>query len=516
MDEAKRGFTILTALLLVTTGLASVAPAAQADHGVQAEHVAVTSPVDGAEIWITVCQPTDATSMDPVPVVLHGHGWSGSRTTDCDSFQAWHEDGFATVSIDQRGHGESGGQTHVMDPDYEGQDLEAIVDHIAGLDWIAKDGPQDPQLAAIGGSYGGGYQFALALTETMETGDTRIDALAPEITWYDLPQSLAPNKVIRSVWVDALYTLGAAQADMHQGIHESFWWGTVTGQIADEDAPVYDISTDFRENSPVGYVEDEGVNLDVPILMRQGITDNLFPLNQAWHNLVDTLTADARADSALIGYNGGHALPNAYPLGETQASIAQGGDPCSAQVTGGQGFAELTRGFFADVFAGDAQRPTPATYMLATPEGECLELDSLAPTDELPLEPIDATATTTGVGAAQYIPVEEGPVTVAGIPSFEATALAAGVDQRAFLGLAVGQTPADATVVNNNLYPVRTELPGEHAIDTELAGLAVDIDEDETLYLVVTPVSDMFVHHGSRTPGGLVFTDVSVHLPIAG
>ena len=56
----------------------------------------------------------------------------------------------------------------------------------------------DPVLGAIGGSYGGGYQTITALTELSETGRTRFDALAPEITWYDLPEALAPQGVVRN------------------------------------------------------------------------------------------------------------------------------------------------------------------------------------------------------------------------------------------------------------------------------------------------------------------------------
>jgi len=507
--EPPTGAVLALATAMATVGLAGVAAPAGADHGRHQGDVAVESPVDGADIWITICKPDGVTADTPAPVVLHGHGWSGSRTGDCSSFDDWLADGFAVASIDQRGHGDSGGQTHVMDPDLEGQDLEAVVDHLAGIPWVARDAPGDPVLGAIGGSYGGAYQFTLALTETLETGSTRVDAMAPQITWYDLVESLAPNQVIRSAWVDALYAGGTANADMHRGIHEAFAYGLATGQLPDGSVPgVHDIQSDFRENGPVGFVEDERVRLDVPVLMRQGTTDNLFPLNEAWHNFERTLTDDAREDSALIGYNGGHALPNVLPPGQAEA-----GDPCSAAYGG---FDELTRSFFRAAFAGEADRPTPAPYLVATRGGECLPLDELAPDTTVDVGPQSLAATTTGAGAPQYLPVQEGPVTVAGIPSFEATVLSGGVDQRAFLGFAVGESPATATVVNNNLYPVRTAGPGVHEVATELAGVAVDVQDGETMYLVVSPVSDVFAHHGSRTPGGMVFQDTRVALPVVG
>ena len=51
-----------------------------------------------------------------------------------------------------------------------------------------KDAPGDPRLGAIGGSYGGGYQFLGAFEELRLHGKPVFDALAPEITWNDLNQ----------------------------------------------------------------------------------------------------------------------------------------------------------------------------------------------------------------------------------------------------------------------------------------------------------------------------------------
>src|SRR5436305_11090797 len=52
---------------------------------------------------------------------------------------------------------------------------------------IRLDGPGDPRVGMIGGSYGGQAQFAVAGI------DHRVDALIPLITWHDLSYSLAPG-----------------------------------------------------------------------------------------------------------------------------------------------------------------------------------------------------------------------------------------------------------------------------------------------------------------------------------
>ncbi|MGH8986790.1 MAG: alpha/beta hydrolase family protein [Acidimicrobiia bacterium] len=81
--------------------------------------------------------------------------------------------------MDQRAHGDSEGQAHVQDPTKETEDVKAVIDHVAKLEWVKLDRPGDPVLAAIGGSYGGGYQTMTALDEIHETGRTRFRRATP-------------------------------------------------------------------------------------------------------------------------------------------------------------------------------------------------------------------------------------------------------------------------------------------------------------------------------------------------
>src|SRR5205814_9929711 len=52
---------------------------------------------------------------------------------------------------------------------------------------VRQDGPDDPRVAAVGGSYGGGLAMLLA------GYDKRVDAIVPEITWNDLARSFLPE-----------------------------------------------------------------------------------------------------------------------------------------------------------------------------------------------------------------------------------------------------------------------------------------------------------------------------------
>src|SRR6476646_5134028 len=91
---------------------------------------------DPVQICYTIFRPAGATKRHPVPMLMHSHGWAGSRTTDPAEFERYLDAGYAVLSFDQRGFGESGGQAYVETPDVEGHDVRALVDRIARGPWI--------------------------------------------------------------------------------------------------------------------------------------------------------------------------------------------------------------------------------------------------------------------------------------------------------------------------------------------------------------------------------------------
>jgi ABC-2 type transport system ATP-binding protein len=460
-----------------------------------------TTPV---QICYSIHKPASASKAKPVPMVLHSHGWGGSRTKAATSFSTWLDQGFGILSFDQRGFGESGGKAHVENPAFEGQDVIKLVDLVATLDWVQKDRPGDPRLGAIGGSYGGGYQFVGAFTELMQKGRTRFDALAPEITWWSLNESLAPQDVVRTTWVAALY---AAGADAHTTqVHQGLAFGAATGQWPKGEVPGIDMEGFFAQNGPAFHVK-AGRKLDIPVLFGQGATDNLFPLAQGFKNYDRALTARARAKSLFIGYNGGHTLPNAFPAGTGVA-----GDPCSKQVGGGT-FGELSQRFLRENLKGQATGlKGHGLYHLATVDNACVTVKSVAPSKTVELAQV---VTPMAAGAPIATELAAGPISIAGAPQVSALVTSLGVEGRAFFALSVGTTPADATVVQNNVMPLHESLPVVGAERTfELPAVAVDVPAGKKLFLTVTAISDMFVGHGSRTPGALLLEDVKVGLPV--
>src|SRR5207245_7998698 len=106
------------------------------------------------------------------------------------------------------------------EPDWDGRAASQLVSMLGNRPEVLKDGPDAPRVGTWGGSYGGGFQFALASV------DTRVDAMIPLITWNDLTHSLLPNDNSSSLvydygstapgvekveWSSLFYALGNAE-----------------------------------------------------------------------------------------------------------------------------------------------------------------------------------------------------------------------------------------------------------------------------------------------------------------
>jgi ABC-2 type transport system ATP-binding protein len=491
----------LTAAILAVPSLASGTPG-------------TTTPV---QICYSLFQPADASPDHQVPIVFHSHGWGGSRTTTASSFQKWLDADFAVLSFDQRGFGESGGKAHIENPDIEGWDVEKLVDMVAALPWIRHNVDSngntvadDPVLGSIGGSYGGGYQFAGAFADMMHRPDhqTRFDAMAPEITWWDLNESLAPENVVRTAWVTALYAAGAPAETTD--VHEGFAYGAATGNWPDGSLPGEpDLTAFFAHNGPK-WQAGQGRQLNIPVLFGQGETDNLFPLEQGLKNWAGAITDDARAKSIFVGYNGGHTLPSAYPAG-----VGTAADPCSKQLGGGS-FEDLSLQFMQHYLQGI---DTPNLYdamgllHLSTAAGDrCVTVASPEANTDVTVPQV---LTNTSAGAPQVTKLLDGPLTVAGTPTLDGSLTTVGLNNRAFFALAVGTSLADAKIVQNNVRPLNEpDLVSGVATHVELPSVAIDVPAGQSLFLLVSPTSDMFFGHGSRTPGVIELDNVTVHVPV--
>lgn len=305
-------------------------PVAEARAGIQ-EHIVLASNVDGADISFELFEPDQLTPGQSYPLILNSHGYGGSRVTERSGFVAQlTAAGYYVISIDERGFGESGGTVRVLSPDFEGQDLIQIMDWAEDLPGLARRNG-NMLVGAYGGSYGGGFQLLILGADPLN----RLDALAPDITWYDLRYSLNPNNVIKSGWVLALSAGGESGSNLGQDnfIRESLIVGALDNNFPTGAAnlfayhsPVYHCEglTDLPQEFLIASSDPGGVPSRpypaIDVLLTQGMRDTLFNFNDAFHNF--QCLQRAGGDVRLLTHESGHILPVALP-----EAIKDGLDP---------------------------------------------------------------------------------------------------------------------------------------------------------------------------------------------
>src|SRR5438445_4368358 len=273
----------LTAVVVPLTARADSPPPFTYERG-------FVSSFDGTPIVWNLFLPTDASASHKVPVILRGHGWGGSGETNTSASGTLLKlvaADYAVMTWDSRGFGDSGGEANVDDPGYEVRDASALVDLLAGRPEIAQNAPGDPLLGMTGGSYAGGIQLALAAF------DSRVDAIAPEITWNDLRYSLFPHNVIKFGWDQLLYAAGLATA-VTGGLDPQATAGIQTGSYAPQihEAEVKGTALGYPDQATLDWFKGKGVAyygfgppVKVPTLLMQGSVDTLCNLHDAHANL---------------------------------------------------------------------------------------------------------------------------------------------------------------------------------------------------------------------------------------
>ena len=249
---------------------------------------------DGAKLASTYYVPAGTPPAGGWPTVLLLHGLGESRTDATNavgmSINTIAEtqlvpQGYAALTFDARGHGESEGLVAVDGP-REIQDVREL------FNWLTSQAGINPQrIGAFGYSYGGG-----AIWRATAEG-VPFAAIAPAVTWTDLYAALAPQDLARS------------------GVILGFW-GSISARAAPEVEPILQDALAGRNLAGVRAFTRQRSSrhllapIKVPTFLLQGRRDFAFDVGQA-------LAAYSRIKGPKRLYLGdfGHA-PSLLPAGE--------------------------------------------------------------------------------------------------------------------------------------------------------------------------------------------------------
>ncbi|MFF4482375.1 alpha/beta fold hydrolase [Streptomyces melanosporofaciens] len=148
------------------------------------------------------------------PAVLLAHGFGGSKDDVRERAEGLARDGYAVLTWSARGFGRSTGKIGLNDPDHEVADARRLIDWLAKRPEVRLDGQGDPRVGVAGASYGGAVSLLAA------GYDRRVDAIAPEITYWNLADALFPNGVYKKLWTGLFFTTGSADLTRAQGGQE--------------------------------------------------------------------------------------------------------------------------------------------------------------------------------------------------------------------------------------------------------------------------------------------------------
>jgi predicted acyl esterase len=307
---------------------------------------------DGVPLDVDVTLPEDGEPPYPAIVMLHGFGGTkadyetvgqagGESSVSPGSPSIYHYDnafyasrGYAVVNYTARGFGHSGGYPHLADSRYEARDTQYLL----GL--LADEGIARPRAIGVTGiSYGGGQSMELAFLHDKvrlpngklvpwRSPDGKRMAIAaayPRLPWSDLVSALVPNGRFKD-WQVA----GGERSLQPPGTPLASYLDLFLGGLKDEASAslgnaLIDASPPFSAEEakalkglywnhagyPLRFVK--GASKPAPLLIQNGFTDELFPIEQALRVYGYLRSRDPEAPVALQLGDFGHSRGTGKP-----------------------------------------------------------------------------------------------------------------------------------------------------------------------------------------------------------
>ncbi|WP_416873449.1 alpha/beta fold hydrolase [Kitasatospora sp. SC0581] len=324
-----RGTTVRHRLLAGAVALAAVAAAGTAtvasggEQAVRQEDRFLSMPeTPGSAQQVQLDTSFFTTGGGPRPAVLLAHGFGGSKEGERQRAEQLARQGYAVLTWSARGFGHSGGKIGLNAPDREVEDVKHLVDWLAQRPEVQLDGPGDPKVGITGASYGG------AVSLLASAYDHRIDAVATQITWWNLADALFPqgvqgsgaaDGVFKKLWAGIFFTTGSAGdlGPSGEAPRESGGPGPQTdgpvgcGRFLESLCQMYDrVATAGHADPDAVALLDRSspssvaAQLKAPTLVVQGQQDSLFPLDQG--DRIAKAVAANGAPVAVDWFAGGH------------------------------------------------------------------------------------------------------------------------------------------------------------------------------------------------------------------
>jgi ABC-2 type transport system ATP-binding protein len=495
-------------VLIVVAALLAAVPAAQA------RDVTVTS-FDGTPIAASLLPATGPAAGARAPTILMTHGWGGTRDRGdaaipmgafgASAGKALRDAGYNVLTWDSRGFGESGGTVTVDHKDFEGRDVQALLDWLATQPEAQLDGPGDPRAGMHGASYAGGIEFVAAAI------DPRIDVIAPSIAWHSLLTALYREDLAKAGWGAVLTGAGLATAtllgvvapggiqtgtlDPH--IMSAFLSGATTGSFSAEDKAW------FGDRGPGQLV----ANIRIPTLLIQGTPDTLFTLSEAIRN--HEVLARSGAPLKMMWFCGGHGvcLTGEGEAGKVDQAVIAWMDRYlkgDASVDTGPGFE-----WVADdaVWRSAARWPLPPGPPLVAEGNGTLVLN---PADTASGTLITAGPALTTVVSARFV-APEARVDVVGEPAVTIAYSGTAVDPSTHVFAQIVDRRRNI-VLGNQATPIPLTLDGRpHTVTRALEGVAASIGPGSDYSLQLT--GGTLLYGPTRNAGTIDVANVRIELP---
>jgi ABC-2 type transport system ATP-binding protein len=468
---------------------------------------------DGTVIRLHWFPQADSSADHPAPTVLMGPGWGGAGDTNVDSTQGpgiktLRNAGYNVLTWDPRGFGKSTGRVEVDSADYEGKDVQRIISWVATEPSAQLDGPGDPRVGMVGGSYGGAIQFITA------AADCRVDAIVPQIAWNSLVNSLYKAETVKSGW-SGLLNAAALGRSLDPHIVSASQSGQTTGALSSDDVAW------FASRGTGDLVKQ----IKVPTLIEQGTVDTLFTLQEGVDNF--QLLQQAGVPVAMAWFCGGHGtcLTNGGEPGHVdQTTMTWLNRYLKRDITvdTGPGFTFVDQN---GVWHGSPSSPVPsATPLTAQGSGSLtLTADGGSGPAEIPTADLDFLAGVVG-------PITPGPATnavnldvatgisaglIVGAPqltlTYQGTSPTGPFPTRIFAQLV---DPTSGVVLGNQVTPIAVTLDGQShtlTLPLEQVAFAPAAGGKVTLQLVAVAAGYAI----PRLGGQVTFAQIDVALPTA-